>query len=70
MIVPFEPLIDKPAGFALYVPPVLPVSVTLAVVPPVQYGVPLYAIVALGAAVTVTEVVVLNAAHPPPAKKA
>jgi len=67
VIAPVDALITRPAGEALYVPPTLPVRVTLAGAALLQYGDPSYAIVALGAAVIVTEVVVLNNAQPPPA---
>jgi len=67
VIAPVDALIVSPAGLALYVPPALPVCVTLTGPALLQYGVPAYEIVALGAAVIVTDVVVLNSAQPSPA---
>ena len=55
LIAPVAALITTPAG-AVYVPPAVPVCVTVAV-PVAQYGDPAYAIVAVGNAVIVIEVV-------------
>jgi hypothetical protein len=65
--VPVAALMVKPAGAALYVPPAVPVLVTGAVKAVEQYGVPAYVIVALGVAVIVMLVVVVNTAQPPDA---
>ncbi len=60
----FNPVV----GLTLYVPPVVPVSVIACdVVIVLQYGEPAYVIVALGAAVIVTNLVALTAAQPPDA---
>ena len=63
---PVAPLIETAPG-AEYVPPAVPVRVTVAVPAFEQYGVPVYAIVAAGNAVTVMDVDVENAGHPPAA---
>ena len=55
MIAPVAAVIEIPAG-AVYVPPAVPVCVGVAV-PVAQYGLPAYAIVAVGNAVIVIEVV-------------
>jgi hypothetical protein len=65
LIAPVDAFKESPDGLELYVPPTLPVRVTLAVLALLQYGEPLYVIVALGAAVIVTEDVVLKTAQPP-----
>src|SRR5580765_5391624 len=54
---PVAALIETPAG-AVYVPPAWPVWVTVAV-PVAQYGLPAYAIVAVGRALIVILVVVV-----------
>ena len=54
---PVAALITTPAG-EVYVPPAVPVCVTVAV-PVAQYGEPAYAIVAVGRAVMVMVVVVV-----------
>jgi len=59
-------LIDKPAG-ALYVPPPVPTSLTVAVPALEQYGVPLYEIVAAGKSVIVMLVVAVTCGQPPAA---
>src|SRR5580698_6258289 len=56
-ISPVAALITTPAG-AVYVPPPVPVSVTVAV-PVAQYGDPVYAMVATGSAVIVMDAVVV-----------
>ena len=55
MIAPVAAVMDTPAG-AVYVPPAVPVCVGVAV-PVAQYGLPAYAIVAVGSAVIVILVV-------------
>ena len=59
----------RPAGNAVYVPPVVPVRVTdCAVTTEVQNGVPAYDMVPVtGAAVIVTDAVVDTPEHPPAA---
>src|SRR3984957_3066194 len=57
LIAPVAAVIETPAG-AEYVPPAVPVWVTVAV-PVAQYGEPEYAIVAVGSAVIVILVVVV-----------
>ena len=64
--VPVDPLMLRPASEE-NTPPLVPVNVTVASLPLVQYGPPLYAIVALGAVAMVIDAVVLNSAHPPAA---
>jgi hypothetical protein len=69
LISPVDALMLNPAG-AENVPPVyaaVPLRVTGAEVAEVQYGVPAYAMVAVGSAVTVTLVVAVTAAQPPAA---
>ena len=64
VIAPVELLIDNPAGFDVYTPPLVPVLVTgCAIVNDLQYG-PEYEIVALGCAVIVTLVDGVTALHP------
>ncbi len=57
LIAPVPAFIETPAG-AVYVPPAVPVWVTVAA-PVAQYGEPAYEIVATGRAVIVIEVVVV-----------
>ena len=65
VIAPVAALIVKPA-VEVYVPPLVPVNDALCAVEILeQNGVPLYEIVAAGAVVIVTEVVVVNKAQPP-----
>ena len=64
---PVAVFIDKPAGVALYVPPVTPVCVTEMDPALLQYGDPVYAIDAVGAALIVIVVVVEKAGQPPDA---
>jgi hypothetical protein len=54
LIVPVLPVMDRPPGLAVYVPPDVPVRVTVAVPVVAQYGEPPYAIVADGACCTIT----------------
>ena len=65
-ISPVAAFIDKPA-VEEYVPPVVPVLVTEAVVTLLQYGEAAYAIVALGAVVMVIGAVVVKTGQPPAA---
>jgi hypothetical protein len=59
VMAPVLALSVKPAGVALYVPPVVPVCVTDTVPALVQIGDPAYAMVAEGVAVMVTLAVVV-----------
>jgi hypothetical protein len=66
VIAPVEALIINPAAEE-YVPPVVPVNVTGWTADVIQKVGPLYAIVAVGAVVMVTNVVAEKAEHPPAA---
>jgi hypothetical protein len=67
VMVPVAALMLNPAGEAVYVPPVVPVWVTVCGTMLVTQNGPAYEIVPLGAVVMVTLAVVVNVAQPPAA---
>ena len=65
---PVAAFIVKPTGAEVYVPPAVPMRVTAcAPITLLQNGEPVYEIAAVGAAVIVTLVVVVNTGQPPDA---
>ena len=67
LIAPVVELMVRPAGLALYVPPAVPVRVTLAVPVALQYGDPAYVIEADGALTISIAAVAVKDAQPPEA---